>query len=86
MRKWLVIGAFLGLLVPEGSTIVTPGGVITVQPLQRSGYATTPFTLSGQTVCSRIADASPGYVPMFPERWRDGAEFGLPGYRCIRLQ
>lgn len=49
-----------------------------------SSAVTTPFTLSGETVCSR------GTVTERPggERasWFDGALVGLPGYRCITLQ
>jgi hypothetical protein len=49
-----------------------------------SSPTTTPYSLSGQTVCSR------GAVDERPvnERahWFDGATVGLPGYRCITLQ
>jgi hypothetical protein len=51
---------------------------------QSASPTTTPFVLSGQTVCSR------GQVDERPlnERtyWFDGATVGLPGYRCITLQ
>ena len=43
----------------------------------------TPFSLSGQTVCS------PGTVDERPpeerQYWFDGATVGLPGHRCITL-
>jgi hypothetical protein len=49
-----------------------------------SSPTTTPFNLSGQTVCSR------GPVDERPvserSHWFDGATVGLPGYRCITLQ
>jgi hypothetical protein len=52
--------------------------------VQSASPTTTPFVLSGQTVCSR------GQVDERPlnERtyWFDGATVGLPGYRCITLQ
>ncbi len=59
--------------------------VLRIGPSARpASPTTTPFTLSGQTVCSR------GPVDERPlnERayWFDGATVGLPGYRCITLQ
>jgi hypothetical protein len=59
--------------------------VVRIGPSARpASPTTTPFTLSGQTVCSR------GPVDERPlnERavWFDGAKVGLPGYRCITLQ
>jgi hypothetical protein len=68
---------------------VAPGSgrppVLRVAPgAQAASPTTTPYTLSGQTVCSR------GPVDERPvnERthWFDGATVGLPGYRCITLQ
>jgi hypothetical protein len=59
--------------------------VVRIGPSVRpASPTTTPYTLSGQTVCSR------GQVDERPlsERavWFDGATVGLPGYRCITLE
>jgi hypothetical protein len=49
----------------------------------RSG-TTTPYALSGKTVCSRgPVDERPVGERSF---WFDGVTVGLPGYRCITLQ
>jgi hypothetical protein len=45
---------------------------------------TTPYALSGKTVCSRgPVDERPVSERSF---WFDGTTVGLPGYRCITLQ
>ena len=59
--------------------------VLRVAPgAQPASPTTTPYTLSGQTVCSR------GPVDERPvnerSHWFDGTTVGLPGYRCITLQ
>jgi hypothetical protein len=52
-------------------------------PARPAPSTTTPFTLSGETVCS------PGTVEERPREerrfWFDGASVKLPGYRCITL-
>jgi hypothetical protein len=61
------------------------GGAPTrTNPIARPASPTaTPFSLSGQTVCS------PGTVDERPpeerQYWFDGATVGLPGHRCITL-
>lgn len=81
-RRWLLAGL---LLLPPGSTAIGPGGTTVTTIPQRSGYATTPFSLSGQTVCQRGA-VTDVRDPVDRRYWFDGATVGLPGHRCITLR
>jgi hypothetical protein len=81
--SWLLAGA---LMVPHGAVVVSPGGSIITSIPQRSGYYTTPASLTGQVVCARgrVQDVK---LPEERALWFDG-ETGDPrlaGWRCVKF-
>ena len=80
---WLLAGA---VVVPHGALVLGPGGsIITIIP-QRSGYYTTPLSLSGPVVCSRgrVEDLRRPEDRVF---WFDGEKGDprLAGWRCAQF-
>jgi hypothetical protein len=72
--------------VPQGAVALSPEGSIFTTIPQRSGYYSTPPSLTGQVVCSRgrVHDLKRTEARML---WFDG-ETGDPrlaGWRCVQL-
>ena len=82
--RWLLAAT---AVVPHGAVSLGPGGSIIMTIPQRSGYYTTPASLTGQVVCSRgrVADVK---LPGDRVFWFDGetADPRLAGWRCIQLR
>jgi hypothetical protein len=88
MRHWLPAALLLQavLALPPAATS-RHERVLTIRqdPLVIPATPTiTSYGRSSGVICSKLADRSPDYVPLFPERWFSVPE--LPGYSCLTVR